>query len=109
MTAEEEAEGAAAAAAAVVVEVIDEVEAFRRFLIRRFGSAQEAFEMLDADGSELLSFGELRVSLERLGISVKEAIGEQGNLMKLFRRLDVEELGELSFYQMFEAEPDAVK
>jgi Ca2+-binding EF-hand superfamily protein len=85
--------------------VLDEVEAFRNYLVKHFGTKEEAFAMLDTDGSGMISFGELRVALERHSISVKQVVCEKTSLSKIFRRLDANGKGELSFEQLMVSAP----
>jgi hypothetical protein len=92
----------------------DEIIVFRNYLVERFGSKEEAFEALQiaaghATGTSCISFGELRVGLERLVIHLKQIIGPDANLQRLFLRLDAEVAGELSYHQLMVARPDAHK
>lgn len=78
----------------------DPVVKLRAFLIAHFGSEKKAFAELDTNRGGGISLGEIRDSFQRLGLRLSEAVGG-ADLKQIFKELDIDESGELSFQELF--------
>eukprot|EP00929_Paragymnodinium_shiwhaense_P037988 TRINITY_DN20142_c0_g1_i1.p1 TRINITY_DN20142_c0_g1~~TRINITY_DN20142_c0_g1_i1.p1 ORF type:complete len:1229 (+),score=316.37 TRINITY_DN20142_c0_g1_i1:245-3931(+) len=76
------------------------VTSLRNYLIRRFGSAQQAFEALDEDGSGDLDIFEFKIACVRVGMTVEAASGG-ASAEYMFGLLDTDDGGSLSFQELF--------